>query len=443
MAVCDLSLPILNPLKPPSQLGFTPGLFVKMANIIITEQRCLAVKNNQVLLQQFLDAMAAFDETLHPIIMNQMYNGGVEDDIWVYFNLMHQNSQTFVKWNGLQSDDFISEGKGNRQGGKSSADEWKLYNNKMIEQLERAATEFDKIDSVPTSCVAVADDVAPCATADHPVDAVHQLQNLLYIVEDHGTQLHMRFGVEKCKLLISGRQSKIKQVESLLEDEPGTLTFYGQPVKQVEEYYVHIGVPQATRNQSNVIVDYRISKGQDITYALQNSTRNSLSGISPLSNRKMFNSYHQPSFIYGTDTMSINETDLERLEIKYRDVLRHMLSLPRYTKSSLIYLSIGVLPARGQRDLEILGVFGQLAICGDDMQNIRKVIQNSLTFYDISFNGWSALVRKTCLRYDLPDPLQIMMYPWRPDRWRMYCKEKIILFWESLLRKKSCNLQTS
>ena len=53
MAVCDLSLPILNPLKPPSQLGFTPGLFVKLANIIISEKRSLAVKNNQVVLYHF------------------------------------------------------------------------------------------------------------------------------------------------------------------------------------------------------------------------------------------------------------------------------------------------------------------------------------------------------------------------------------------------------
>ena len=125
-------------------------------------------------------------------------------------------------------------------------------------------------------------------------------------------------------------------MEQLLEDEPSTLTFYGQPVSQVsqvDEYYVHIGVPQATRNGSKVIIDYRISKGQDINYTLQNSTRNSKSGISPLSNRRMFKTYHQPSFIYGTDTMTINETDLERLEIKYRQVRRHMMSLPRYTKS--------------------------------------------------------------------------------------------------------------
>ena len=234
--------------------------------------------------------------------------------------------------------------------------------------------------------------------------------------------------------------NKIKQVEQLLKDEPGSLTFYGQPVSQVEEFYVHIGVPQATRNQSKVIVDYRISKGQDMTYLLQNSTRNTLSGISPLSNRKMFSSYHQPSFIYGTDTMTINETDLERLEIKYRDVLRHMLSLPKYTKASLIYLSLGVLPARAQRDLEILGLFGQLALCSDDSQNIRKVIQNSLTFYDVNFTGWSGLVRKTCLRYGLPDPLQILLYPWRPDRWRQHCKEKIISFWENYLKE---NLSTS
>ena len=38
MAVCDLALPILKPLKPSSQLGFTPGLFVKLANIMVSEK---------------------------------------------------------------------------------------------------------------------------------------------------------------------------------------------------------------------------------------------------------------------------------------------------------------------------------------------------------------------------------------------------------------------
>ena len=130
MAVCDLALPILKPLKPASQLGFTPGLFVKLANIIVSEKRALATENNEVVLQMFLDATAAFDETLHPIILNQLYNGCVEDDIWKYFQLLHQNSTTHVKWNGLSTNQVIRERKGNRQGGLSSADEWKTTTTK-------------------------------------------------------------------------------------------------------------------------------------------------------------------------------------------------------------------------------------------------------------------------------------------------------------------------
>ena len=92
-----------------------------------------------------------------------MYNGGIEDDIWKYFQLLHSNSTTHMKWNGLSTTDVIMEGKGNRQGGLSSSEEWKLYNNNMIQQLEESAKEDDKISGVPTSCVAVADDVANIA----------------------------------------------------------------------------------------------------------------------------------------------------------------------------------------------------------------------------------------------------------------------------------------
>ena len=36
MAVCDLTFPIIRPFKPSSQLGFTPELFVKLANVIVS-----------------------------------------------------------------------------------------------------------------------------------------------------------------------------------------------------------------------------------------------------------------------------------------------------------------------------------------------------------------------------------------------------------------------
>ena len=50
-------------------------------------------------------------------------------------------------------------------------------------------------------------------------------------------------------------------------------------------------------------------------------------GVSPLSNRKMMFSYIQPIFLYGTETMKINKTDLERLEISFRNNLKKMMTL--------------------------------------------------------------------------------------------------------------------
>ena len=125
----------------------------------------------------------------------------------------------------------------------------------------------------PTSVVALADDCAPTVTDPEPRDALHKMQILLNIVESHGKQLHMEFGVSKCKLLITARPKKLKQVEELLSSELGILTFYGKPVSLVEESYTHIGVPQARRQQSKLVTNYRTSKVEDITYMLNMQPR--------------------------------------------------------------------------------------------------------------------------------------------------------------------------
>ena len=147
----------------------------------------------------------------------------------------------------------------------------------------------------------------------------------------------------------------------------------------------------------------------------------------------MFMSYHQPSFLCHTETMTPNQGVIDRLEVKYRKTLKCMLSLPDCTVSASVYLCIGVLPAEAQRDLEILGLLGQLAMCDEEAQNIRAVMEHSLSFYGINFSGWSGLARRTCLFYGLPDPLLYLLNPWRADRWRDHCKKVVTSYWENKL----------
>ena len=207
-------------------------------------------------------------------------------------------------------------------------------------------------------------------------------------------------------------------------------------------FYVHIGVPQAPRQQSQIASKYRISKGNEISYTLQESTKNSLRGISPLSSRKMFVSYHQPSFIYGLDTLSLNRCDLDNLERKYRKVIKKFLCLPENTPSAAVYLTFGVLPLEAQRDLEILGLLGQISVCPSDQQVVKDVVKHNLMFYGKTFKGWGTLARITCQKYELPDPLEYMCKPWKSDRWRIYCKNVINKHWLNKLRTALAELNS-
>ena len=116
----------------------------------------------------------------------------------------------------------------------------------------------------------------------------------------------------------------------------------------------------------------------------------------------MFICYFQPSFLYGLDTLKINKGDLERLETRYRSVIKHMMAVPDNTPSCSIYLVSGLLPAEAQRD--IMGLLGQLAICSKDLQNVTEIIHHNLIFYGSEFGGWSGLARSTAEKYSLPDP---------------------------------------
>ena len=108
--------------------------------------------------------------------------------------------------------------------------------------------------------------------------------------------------------------------------------------------------------------------------------------------------------------------------------------MPDCVSSALVYLTMGVLPATAQRDIEILGLLGQLALCDQDEQNVRIIVQHNLSFFDEKFGGWSGLVRNTAAAYGLPDPLQYMGHPWRSDRWRAHSREVVTNHWDSKLR---------
>ena len=67
---------------------------------------------------------------------------------------------------------------------------------------------------------------------------------------------------------------------------------------------------------------------------------------------------------------------------------------------------------------------------------------HNLTFYGSNLKGWSTLVRQTCKKYDLPDPLQYMANPWKADRWRGHCTEAVRKHWDEKLKAEAAALDS-
>ena len=64
---------------------------------------------------------------------------------------------------------------GTHQGGKSAAEEFYLYNNEIVRDLELACNKSEMMAGHPTSVLAVADDCAATVTDSDPREVLHKM----------------------------------------------------------------------------------------------------------------------------------------------------------------------------------------------------------------------------------------------------------------------------
>ena len=130
---------------------------------------------------------------------------------------------------------------------------------------------------------------------------------------------------------------------------------------------------------------------------------------------------------------------LDLLETKYQSIVRSMQSLSPSTPTPAVYLMMAALPLAAERDIQILRLLGQLAICDRDLQSVSDILENNLGEEDIHFAGWSGLARRTTSLYGLPDPLELFQNPWDSDRWSQFSKKAVIKYWTTLLQNNAAS----
>ncbi|CAG2253468.1 unnamed protein product [Mytilus edulis] len=210
----------------PLQFGFTKGLSMLLAALIISEAKCESKLTPLTPLCLItVDSMKAFDVVSHIIVLDKLYETGVHPKIWTIVKDLYNGMTSKVRWAGGISDNFkILQGV--RQGGILSPLLYKIYNNNLLMELQMARLGF-RIGNIYMGCPTCADDIALLSRD------TNELQCMLSTLHRHSLQDRVTIHPTKTKAVVF---SKTKSIKSSLSWKLGDSDI--SPTNQA----VHLGI---------------------------------------------------------------------------------------------------------------------------------------------------------------------------------------------------------
>ena len=149
--------------------------------------------NKKELIVTLMDTSKAFDVVSHTGMLNAMYTQGVSGSLWSLFDSMYTNVRSSVKWEYTTSKPY-AELQGIRQGGSSSADNYKGGKNNLLEQLHKSSGT--RMGHLHLGAVMVADDLA--LMSSNRCD----MQSSLSIPKRDASKERYKYNTDKTKVIL-------------------------------------------------------------------------------------------------------------------------------------------------------------------------------------------------------------------------------------------------
>ena len=129
----------------------------ELACLLLTEtlQFSILVSKRSVF-ALFLDAKSAFDRVIREILIRNLYLAGTNDQKLIYLDERLKNRHTYCEFEKVMMGPILDT-RGLEQGGMSSSDMYKLYNNEQAIVAQSSCLSVPVYDQI-VSCISLADD---------------------------------------------------------------------------------------------------------------------------------------------------------------------------------------------------------------------------------------------------------------------------------------------
>ena len=397
------------------QRGFTKHTSPLHASLIVEEVARESKDTSTDCNFIMLDAKAAFDVVCHNHLLRRLYHSGVTDIHWNLIQSLHTNSTSVVKWQGKRSDPF-QVFQGVKQGGIASTDFYKSYVNPLLLRLENTnlGAHIGNINCCSSAC---ADDVTINAADDNDT------QVLISIAEDFAKAERYLLQPKKTEAVHFTSKRDVAYKENF--------QLYDCPINSVESS-THLGVKRSTSlsKTAETHIDSNIQKARKALYSLMSSGLHGNNGLDPATSLHLLNIYVMPILTYGLDVIYINKTQTAVLERFQKKILKQILSLPTTTSDSAVYILSGFLPIEATIHKKILTLFNN--VCLQPESSVEKrLARRQLAVKTHSSVSWFITAKKLLLRYDLPDPDDLLSGSYNKHSWKRVLNAQINRQWQS------------
>lgn len=354
--------------------------------------------------------------------MRRLYHIGINDKTWSLIHSLHENASSAIKWQGNISDLFhINQGV--RQGGILSADLYKVYVNPLLERLNNAGIG-SKIGDIICNTSACADDVT--INASNMNDA----QVLVSIAQNFAYEERYQLQASKTNVIHIKTSKNQYTLDNIIE-------MNDTEIPNVETA-AHIGLQQSSNLNKfgEINVENNIKKARRATYSLMPAGLHGENGLDPETSLQLIRTYILPILLYGLEIIIPNRTQITKLELFQKKLLKQILSVPPNTSDAAIYLLTGFLPIEAQIHKKALQFFNNITNQGEESIEF-KLAKRQLSIKSNSSASWFMDVKKLLLKYNLQDPMQLLEQPVPKHIWKSNVNKLVDQFWINDIKDNS------
>ena len=393
----------------------------ELASLIITEATQYSMhRSKEQLFLLFLDAKSAFDNVVTPYLIRQAYLSGMEGNSILYLDNRLSHRKTYLEYNKATAGPILDEC-GLEQGGVSSSDLYKLYNNEQLSIAQDSRLGVALGDGLVLSAVGQADDAALIS------NDIGKLNLILKLVLNYCQKFSINLSDSKTKLLAltPARQSSLVPYNPIRIND-----------KQIDivDQAEHVGVIRSTQgNMPNLlqrITAFKKALGSIISCGLARGSRSN-----PVASLRILSIYGTPVLMSGLSSLYLSPKEISCIEQQYKKAIQNIMKISAKSPASLVYFVAGSLPGSAILHMRQISLFGMICrLKGDPLNQLASYILLTSSY---SEKSWFVQIRNLLLQYDLPHPLKLLDDP--PDKLTLakLVKAKVLDFWERKLRQEA------